>query len=114
RQGSVGQGPGAPAQRRDTARERSGHAARHDGRPGRRRARVPRKTQAALHRSLMPFSYYARLSRAQQAIYRKSDEIIEVRLPRPEDLHPLAEALATARTSADRAIPQDTHARLSL
>src|SRR6059036_1495736 len=114
RQGSGGQGPGAPAQRRDPARERSGHAAPHDGRPGRRRARVPRKTQAALHRSLMPFSYYARLSRAQQAIYRKSDEIIEVRLPRPEDLHPLVEDLATALTSEDRALTQETTARLIL
>src|SRR3989475_1084844 len=114
RQGSGGQGPGAPAERRDPARERSGHAAPHDGRPGRRRARVPRKTQAALHRSLMPFSYYARLSRAQQAIYRKSDEIIEVRLPRPEDLHPLVEDLATALTSEDRALTQETTARLIL
>src|SRR5437773_11786675 len=62
----------------------------------------------------MPFSYYARLSRAQQAIYRKSDEIIEVRLPRPEDLHPLVEDLATALTSEDRALTQETTARLIL
>ena len=41
----------------------------------------------------MPFSYYARLTRSQQAIYRKSDEIAEVRLPRPDALHPLVEAL---------------------
>jgi len=72
------------------------------------------RAQAALDRSLMPFSYYARLSRAQQAIYRKSDEIIEVRLPRPEDLHPLVEDLATALTSEDRALTQETTARLIL
>src|SRR5207245_5432946 len=112
RQGSGGQRPGAPAQRRDPARERSGHAAPHDGRPGRRRARVPRKTQAALHRSLMPFSYYARLSRSQQAIYRKSDEIAEVRLPQPAALHPAVESLTTALASEDRVTVQHATDRL--
>jgi hypothetical protein len=62
----------------------------------------------------MPFSYYARLSRAQQAIYRKSDEITEVRLPRPEDLHPLVEDLAGALSSENRAHTQETTTRLIL
>jgi len=62
----------------------------------------------------MPFSYYARLSRAQQAIYRKSDEITEVRLPRPEDLRPLVDDLAAALASENRANTQETTARLIL
>jgi len=54
----------------------------------------------------MPFAYYARLSRAQQAVYRKSDEIPDVRLPRPAALHPAVEALTTALASEDRATVQ--------
>ena len=60
----------------------------------------------------MPFAYYARLSRAQQAIYRKSDEIDEIRLPRPEDLHPLVEDLTAALASEDRALTQSATATL--
>ena len=44
----------------------------------------------------MPFSYYKNLSRAQQAVYRKSDSIVDVRLARPADLHPLVAALEAA------------------
>ncbi|OLC90087.1 MAG: hypothetical protein AUJ05_11790 [Candidatus Rokubacteria bacterium 13_1_40CM_3_69_38] len=51
----------------------------------------------------MRFAYYARLTRAQQAIYRKSDAITEIRLPRPADLHPRVAALGTALRSEDRA-----------
>src|SRR5690349_24967172 len=54
----------------------------------------------------MPFAYYARLSRAQQAIYRKSDEIVEVRLPAPARLHPSVERLGAALASEDRASVQ--------
>ena len=54
----------------------------------------------------MPFSYYARLSRSQQAVYRKSDEIAEVRLPRPDSLHPMVEGLTRALASEDRAAVQ--------
>jgi hypothetical protein len=60
----------------------------------------------------MPFAYYARLSRAQQAIYRKSDEIVEVRLPEPARLHPVVEMLTTALTSEDRASVQRATERL--
>jgi hypothetical protein len=62
----------------------------------------------------MPFSYYARLSRAQQAIYRKSDEIETIRLPRPEDLHPLVDDLVAALASENRADTQETTTRLIL
>jgi DinB superfamily len=60
----------------------------------------------------VPFSYYARLSRAKQAIYRKSDAITEVRLPRPEVLQPLVEALAAALASEQREATQQATDRL--
>ncbi len=44
----------------------------------------------------MPFAYYARLTRAQQAVYRKSDALTEIRLPQPATLHPLIAALEAA------------------
>jgi hypothetical protein len=52
------------------------------------------------------FAYYARLTRAQQAIYRKSDAITEVRLPQPALLAPLVRALQAALESEDRAATQ--------
>src|SRR4029453_1593127 len=61
----------------------------------------------------MPFSYYARLSRAQQAVYRKSDEIAEVRLPRPDSLHPMVEGLTRALASGDPAPAQRAPDRLT-
>lgn len=60
----------------------------------------------------MPFSYYARLSRAQQAIYRKSDAIAEVRLARAELLQPLVEDLAAALVSEQRETMQRATERL--
>ena len=60
----------------------------------------------------MPFAYYARLSRAQQAIYRKSDEIVEVRLPRPVELHPAVEALSVALAGEERANVQRATERM--
>jgi len=60
----------------------------------------------------MPFSYYRNLSRAQQAIYRKSDSITEIRLPRPVELHPLVAALEAALTTEDRAATQAASERL--
>ena len=50
----------------------------------------------------MPFAYYARLNRAQQAIYRKSDAVTELRLPHPAALHPLVVALDGALRTEDR------------
>jgi uncharacterized damage-inducible protein DinB len=58
------------------------------------------------------FAYYDRLTRAQQAIYRKSDAITELRLPRPELLHPLVEDLAKALVAEDRAATQRASERL--
>jgi hypothetical protein len=58
------------------------------------------------------FGYYARLSRARQAIYRKSDDIPEVRLPRPDLLHPLVEDLAAALAGEDRPATQAASDRL--
>jgi hypothetical protein len=60
----------------------------------------------------MPFSYYARLTRAQQAVYRKSDEVTEVRLPRPGALQPAVTALTTALATEDRAQVQRATERL--
>ena len=60
----------------------------------------------------MPFAYYARLNRAQQAIYRKSDGITEVRLARPSDLHPLVSVLQAALETEDRLATQRATDRL--
>jgi hypothetical protein len=62
----------------------------------------------------VPFAYYARLTRAQQAIYRKSDAVTEVRLPRPADLHPLVDDLAAALAAEDRSRTQAASQRLVL
>lgn len=50
----------------------------------------------------MPFAYYARLTKRQQAIYDKSDGIHDVRAPEPAALHPLVAALAEALTRENR------------
>jgi hypothetical protein len=60
----------------------------------------------------LPFSYYARLSRAKQLIYRKSDAITELRLPRPELLQPLVEDLAGALAAEQREVTQQATERL--
>lgn len=51
----------------------------------------------------MPYAYYSRLKRRDQAIYRKSDAIVAIDLPRPAPLVPLARAVETALQSSDRA-----------
>ncbi len=60
----------------------------------------------------MPFAYYARLSRSQQAVYRRSDGIVEVPLRQPEVLHPLVTALEQALALEDRAATQAATDRL--
>jgi len=60
----------------------------------------------------MPFAYYARLTRAQQAIYRKSDGITEIRLSHPATLHGAVGALEVALRSEDRADTQRATDRL--
>src|SRR3989441_1232620 len=105
RQGGGRQRARAAARRRAPPRERPGDAAPHHRGPRRGREGVPREAQASLlgHVGAVRFAYYARLTRAQQAIYRKSDAITEIRLPRPADLHPRVAALGTALRSEDRA-----------
>ena len=60
----------------------------------------------------MPFGYYARLSRSQQAIYRKSDGIAEVPLRHPASLHPVVTALEAALAAEDRQATQAAATRL--
>ena len=60
----------------------------------------------------MPFAYYERLSRAQQKIYRESDAVTEVRLPRPSALHPLVAALEASLATEDRVSTQTATERL--
>jgi hypothetical protein len=60
----------------------------------------------------MAFAYYARLSRSQQAVYRKSDAVGEIRLPRPADLRPLVTALEEALRTEQRAATQVATERL--
>jgi hypothetical protein len=62
----------------------------------------------------MPFAYYQRLSRAQQRVYHRSDEVSSVGLPGARDLRPLVDALADALTRGDRLATQATADRLLL
>jgi hypothetical protein len=50
----------------------------------------------------MPFAYYGRLTRAQQRVYRQSDQITSLRLPGAARLRPLVTELAAALGSEDR------------
>lgn len=51
----------------------------------------------------MPFSYYARLSARDKEIYRRSDAVASIPLPRPELLRPFVEGLRAALEADDRA-----------
>ena len=51
----------------------------------------------------MVFSYYNRLSAAQKRIYRKSDEIHSVALPKAAELRPYINGLSSALADEDRA-----------
>jgi hypothetical protein len=44
----------------------------------------------------MPFDYYARLSARNQKIYRASDAVARIQLPRPQLLHPFVDLLREA------------------
>lgn len=50
----------------------------------------------------MPFAYYQRLSARNRAIYRKSDAVTSVVLPRPAELVPLVEELRLALATEER------------
>jgi hypothetical protein len=60
----------------------------------------------------MPFAYYARLTPAQQAVYRRSDRVTELPLPQADLFRPLVEDLAHALASESRARTQAASARL--
>jgi len=60
----------------------------------------------------MPFAYYDRLSPRRQAIYRRSDAVPEVRLPRPELLRPFVGGLEAALDCDDRTAVQAAAAYL--
>lgn len=61
----------------------------------------------------MPFAFYDRLSARQKQIYRKSDRLHVVDLPRPEVLRPLAAAVADLLPGADPAAVQAACRRLA-
>ena len=54
----------------------------------------------------MPFAYFERLTRRQQAIYLRSDAIATMPLRRPEPLRPLAAELGRALDSGDRRLTE--------
>jgi hypothetical protein len=60
----------------------------------------------------VPFAYYDRLSRAQQAIYRKSNATPSIRLPDPAALRPVVAALEAALATEDRARTQAATERM--
>jgi hypothetical protein len=60
----------------------------------------------------MRFAYYDRLTRAQQRIYRASDEVTSLRLPDGAALFPLTRDLARALEGEDRAAVEGTTQRL--
>ncbi len=61
----------------------------------------------------MPFAYYARLTRSQQAVYRRSDGIAEIVLERAGDLQPFVASLEQALASEERLATQAAAARLT-
>ena len=61
----------------------------------------------------MPFAYFARLTRRQQAIYLRSDAIATMPLPRPDTLWPLVGELARALESGDRRLTESATQRLA-
>ncbi|MGH7386578.1 MAG: hypothetical protein ACREKG_15470, partial [Candidatus Rokuibacteriota bacterium] len=60
----------------------------------------------------MPFAYFQRLTRRQQAIYLESDGIVTMRLPEAPRLQPLVTALACALESGERAPTEAAAQRL--
>jgi hypothetical protein len=60
----------------------------------------------------VPFAYYDRLTRTQQAVYRKSDAVAAIRLARPAAVRPLVSDLERALESEDRVATQAASDRL--
>ncbi len=61
----------------------------------------------------MPFAYYERLSPERKRIYRASDAVGEIALPRPGELRPLAAALERALAAGERAAVERAVQRLA-
>jgi hypothetical protein len=61
----------------------------------------------------MPFAYYERLSARDQAVYRRSDQIAAIVLPRPEALFPFVDVLRTALAQDARAAVAAASTRLT-
>jgi hypothetical protein len=61
----------------------------------------------------MPFAYYQRLSARDRAIYRRSDAVTSVTLPRPGELVPLVADLRAALESEARASVEAASAALA-
>src|SRR5262245_2862572 len=61
----------------------------------------------------MPFAYFQRLTRRQQAIYLESDAVTAMPLARPEALRPLVDALARALDGGERAPTEAATQRLA-
>lgn len=61
----------------------------------------------------MPFDYFHRLSRRQQQIYLKSDDVAEVDLPRPDLLKTATATIETALASEDQSKVQSSSRRLA-
>ncbi len=64
--------------------------------------------------SRMPFAYFTRLTRRQQAIYLESDGITALQLPEAARLQPLVTALAQALESGERPRTEAAGQRLAL
>ncbi len=62
----------------------------------------------------MPFPYYTRLSSRDRAVYRESDAVATVTLPRPETLHPIVDDLRAALSSEDRRAVEVAAGRLAV
>ncbi|HYB69518.1 MAG TPA: DinB family protein [Candidatus Bathyarchaeia archaeon] len=60
----------------------------------------------------MPFAYFQRLTRRQQAIYLESDGVVTMPLPQAPRLQPLVTALAHALESGERASSESAAQRL--
>ena len=58
--------------------------------------RLPRPAAGGSIQSRMPFAYFQRLTRRQQAIYLESDGIVTMPLPQAPRLQPVVSALARA------------------
>jgi hypothetical protein len=62
----------------------------------------------------MPFSYYERLSARDRAIYRRSDGVTSLVLPRPRELHGAVEQLRLALASEERRVIEAAASSLAL